>query len=125
MFEGNAEEAMRFYVSVFANSRILSISRYGANEAGPEGSVFQAKLSLMGQEFVCIDSYVEHGFTFTPAISFYVPCDCESEVDRLFGVLSEGGLVLMPLAAYPFSERYGWVQDRFGVSWQLALEKGE
>lgn len=108
-----------FYTSIFNQSEILSITRYGANEAGDEGSVKTARFSLKGQEFMCID----HGFTFTPAISLYVICDTVEEVDGLFNKLSEGGKVLMPLAAYPFSERLGWVQDKFGVSWQLTLEE--
>lgn len=123
MFYGQAEEAIHFYTSVFDSSEILSITRYGANEAGDEGSVFQAIFSLNGQTFMCIDSNISHGFTFTPAISFHVTCETEEEVQRYFEKLSEGGQVLMPLAAYPFSEKYAWVGDRFGVSWQLNLKK--
>ena len=122
MFEGRAEEAMNFYISVFDRSEILRIQRYGPGEAAPEGSVIQAAFSLHGQVFRCIDSLVKHGFSFTPAMSFFVTCDTEAEVDRLFEKLSEGGQVYMPLGAYPFSPRYGWVGDRFGVTWQLSLE---
>lgn len=121
MFEGRAEEAMNYYISLFDRSEVLSIQRYGPNEAGPEGSVLHATFSLNGQEFMCIDSYVKHAFTFTPSISLYVRCETEAEIDRLFERLSEGGAVLMPLGAYPFSPRFGWVQDKFGVSWQLTL----
>jgi predicted 3-demethylubiquinone-9 3-methyltransferase (glyoxalase superfamily) len=121
MFEGRAEEAMRFYMSLFPDSEIRSISRYGENEAGAAGTVRHAVFSLGGQAFMCIDSFVHHAFTFTPATSLYVTCETESEIDALFAALSEGGLVLMPLDAYPFSKRYAWVNDRFGVSWQLAL----
>ena len=121
MFEGKAEEAMNFYTSLFPNSKVLAISRFGASEEGPEGTVRHATFSLNGQEFMCIDSYVEHGFTFTPSISFYVTCATEQEIDRLFEKLSEGGGVMMPLAAYPFSPKFAWVADRFGVSWQLTL----
>jgi len=119
MFEGRAEEAMNFYISLFDQSEIVSIQRYGANEAGVEGSVLRAVFSLKGQQFMCIDSYVKHGFTFTPAISLYVSCDTEDEINEVFERLSQGGAVLMPLAAYPFSQKFGWVQDKFGVSWQL------
>ncbi len=121
MFEGRAEEAMDLYTSLFERSGIVSMDRYGPNEDGKEGTVRKATFRLGGQEFMCIDSSVHHAFTFTPAISLFVSCDSESEVDRLFGRLSEGGQVLMPLAAYPFSEKFGWVMDRFGVSWQLSL----
>ena len=121
MFEGKAEEAMNFYTSLFPNSEILAISRFGAGEEGPEGTVRQATFLLNGQQFMCIDSYVAHGFTFTPSMSFYVTCATEQEIDRLFEKLSEGGGVMMPLAAYPFSPKFAWVADRFGVSWQLTL----
>ena len=80
-----------------------------------------ATFSLGGQSFMAIDSYVQHAFTFTPAISIYVNCESETEIDRAFAALSDGGAVLMPLDAYPFSKKFGWVQDRFGVSWQLTL----
>lgn len=122
MFEGRAEEAMKFYTSVFKGSEIIDIKRYGANEAGAEGTVLHATFSLQGQAFMCIDSYAQHGFTFTPAISFYIIADDEAEVEEYFGKLSQGGRVLMPLAAYPFSRKFAWVQDKFGVSWQLSLD---
>ncbi|QGQ97276.1 VOC family protein [Paenibacillus psychroresistens] len=124
MFEGKAEEAMKLYTSIFDQSEIISIQRYGANQAGAEGSVLQATFSLHGQVFMCIDSSVKHGFTFTPAISLYVTCDTEAEIDRVFAQLSEDGKVLMALDSYPFSKRFGWLQDKFGVSWQLNLNNG-
>ncbi|MTV50051.1 VOC family protein [Heliobacillus mobilis] len=123
MFSGNAEEAMNFYCSLFDQSEILSITRYGSNDAGTEGSVVLASFSLKGQVFMAIDSSINHEFTFTPAISLYVTCDSEEEVIHYYEKLSDGGTVLMPLAAYPFSEKYGWIQDKYGVSWQLSLEK--
>lgn len=119
MFEGQAEAAMNFYMSLFPDSKILSIQRYGAEGPGREGSVVHAVFSLDGQQFMCIDSPAKHGFTFTPATSLFVTCESEAEVDTLFGKLSEGGKVLMPLDAYPFAKRYGWCGDRFGVSWQI------
>jgi predicted 3-demethylubiquinone-9 3-methyltransferase (glyoxalase superfamily) len=119
MFEGQAEEAMNFYVTVFDDTEILSIVRYGPNEFGKEGSVMHATFSIKGQTIMCIDSSVKHAFTFTPAISLHIACDTEDEIDRYFGKLAEGGNVLMPLAAYPFSPKYAWVSDKFGVSWQL------
>lgn len=123
MFEGQAEAAMNLYTSLFEDSEIVSIQRYGPDEAGEEGSVLQAVFSLHGQQFMCIDSHVKHGFTFTPAISIYVTCDSEGELDRVYAGLSKGGSVLMPLGSYPFSEKFGWVQDPYGVSWQLNLAK--
>lgn len=119
--EGNAEEAMKFYTSIIEDSQITSIVRYGANEAGPEGTVMQATFKLKGQEFMCIDSYVKHQFTFTPSFSIFVTCNSEEELDNLYVKLSEGGQELMPLNDYGFSKKFGWVNDRFGVSWQLNL----
>jgi predicted 3-demethylubiquinone-9 3-methyltransferase (glyoxalase superfamily) len=121
MFEGQAEAALNFYISLFNDSKVITISRYGPNEAGAEGSVMHATFSLNGQLFMAIDSYVKHGFTFTPAMSLYVACETEQEIDTLFAKLSAGGKVMMPLDKYPFSSKFGWVGDQFGVSWQLSL----
>ena len=121
MFEGKAEEAMNFYTSLLTDSAIKSISRYGENEGAPAGTVRHAVFALNGQEFMCIDSPIKHGFTFTPAMSLFVSMDTESELDKLYAALSEGGQILMPLDAYPFSKKYGWVNDKYGVSWQLTL----
>jgi predicted 3-demethylubiquinone-9 3-methyltransferase (glyoxalase superfamily) len=81
----------------------------------------QARFSLNGRDFMCIDSPVKHDFTFTPAMSLFVDCATESDIDRLFARLSDGGGVLMPLDRYPFSKKFAWVADRYGVSWQLNL----
>lgn len=123
MFDGKAEEAMNFYTSVFEESEIIDIIRYGANEVGKEGTVLNAKFSIKGQEFMCIDSNVKHEFTFTPAMSLYVNCDTEKEIDQVFEKLSQEGSILMPLASYPFSEKFAWIADKYGVSWQLNLLK--
>lgn len=123
MFEGKAEEAMNFYMSIFDKSEIVSISRYGAEGPGAEGTVEHATFTLNGQEFMCIDSFVHHDFSFTPAMSLYVTCDTEEQIDRAYEKLSENGTVLMPLGAYPFSEKFSWVSDQFGVTWQLTLAK--
>lgn len=120
MFEGKAEEAMNFYVRLFKNSAVVSIQRYGPGEPGAEGSVKQAKFSLNGQQFMCIDSS-GHKFGFTPAMSLFVDVNDEAEVDALYMALSVGGQVLMPLDRYPFSKKFGWVADKYGVSWQLNL----
>ncbi|MGC4377518.1 VOC family protein [Fictibacillus sp. Mic-4] len=122
-FTGQAEEAMNFYTSLFDRSEIVSITRYGEEVPGKEGTVMQAVFSLNGQTFMCIDSPIEHEWTFTPAVSLFVTCETEEEIDRLFEELSKDGAVLMPLAEYPFSKKFGWVNDKFGVSWQLSLEK--
>ena len=117
---GRAEEAITFYVSLFKNSRVISLDRYGPGEAEPARDR-HAVFSLDGQEFMAIDSGLEHNFTFTPALSIFVQCETEEEIDELFDGLSEGGAVLMELAKYPLSQKFGWLNDKFGVSWQLNL----
>lgn len=121
MFEGHAEEAMTFYVSLFKGSKIVQVDRYGPGEHGAEGSIKKADFTLAGHEMSCIDSPMKHGFTFTPSVSLFVDCQSEAELDDAFKQLSEGGGVLMPLGNYGFSAKFGWVNDRFGVSWQLNL----
>ncbi len=121
MFDGKAEEAMKLYTSLFKDSAIISISRYEAKEAGTEGTVRHATFTIHGQTFMCIDSSVMHAFTFTPAMSLYVNCETEDEIDTLFEKLSQDGEVLMPLNSYPFSEKFVWINDRYGVSWQLSF----
>jgi predicted 3-demethylubiquinone-9 3-methyltransferase (glyoxalase superfamily) len=122
MFQGNAEEAMNYYVSLIPDSRVLHIIRYEANGTGTEGSVMKAAFSLKGQEILCIDSNIQHDFTFTPSFSLYITCDSEKEIDYLYGKLSDGGSELMPLGNYGFSKKFGWLVDQFGVSWQLTFE---
>ena len=121
MFEGKAEEAMNFYTSLFDQSEIVNISRYDENGPGKEGTVIHATFTLNGQEFMCIDSYVNHNFTFTPALSLYVTCETEEEIETVFHKLAQDGAILMPLGAYPFSKKFGWLNDKYGVSWQLTL----
>ncbi|MEI4770687.1 VOC family protein [Psychrobacillus sp. FJAT-51614] len=123
MFQGKAEEAINFYTTVFENSEIIHLTRYGAGQPGKEGTVSAAKFSINGQVFMCNDSVVQHGFTFTPSISLFVECDTEVEIDEAFAKLSEDGEILMPLGDYQFSKKFGWIQDKFGVSWQLNLAK--
>ena len=122
MFEGVAEEAMTFYVLLF-NGEVVSITRYGPGEPGVEGSIKRADFTLAGQHVICIDSAVQHGFTFTPAMSLFVECASETELDQAFVELSANGQVFMPPGNYGFSERFTWISDRFGVSWQLNVAK--
>ncbi|MDX2159105.1 MAG: VOC family protein [Hyphomicrobiaceae bacterium] len=122
MFEGRAEEAINLYVSLFPDGEILSLTRYGPGEGGSEGTVMHAAFRIAGHHLMAIDSPAAHGFTFTPSISIAVRTASAAEVDHLFANLSKGGNVLMPLGDYPFSERFAWVADRFGVSWQLMLD---
>ncbi|MGZ5201902.1 MAG: VOC family protein [Telluria sp.] len=119
MFEGAAEQAMLFYVSLFPRSDIKHIERYGHDGPGVEGSVKRADFVVAGQDVICIDSPAHHAFTFTPSMSLFVECETEAELNAAFEKLSADGAVLMPLGDYGFSKRFGWVNDRFGVSWQL------
>jgi predicted 3-demethylubiquinone-9 3-methyltransferase (glyoxalase superfamily) len=106
-FDGKAEEAAKFYTSIFKNSRIGSISRYGEEGPGPKGAVMSATFQLEGQEFIALNGGPQ--FTFSPAISFFVNCETQEEVDEIWEKLCEGGK----------KNRCGWLQDKFGVSWQV------
>jgi predicted 3-demethylubiquinone-9 3-methyltransferase (glyoxalase superfamily) len=119
--EGNAQDAMALYASVFPGFRIDHIEKYASGEYGAAGSVKRADAELYGHRLIVIDSPVKHAFTFTPSVSLFVDFASAEELDRAFARLSEGGKVYMPLDNYGFSRRFGWCSDRFGVSWQLNL----
>ncbi|MBN9122890.1 MAG: VOC family protein [Planctomycetes bacterium] len=121
MFEGVAEQAMTLYVSLFKGSEVQRVEKYGPGEPGKEGSVKKADFTLAGHPMSCIDSPAKHAFTFTPSVSLFIECEDEGELDRAFARLSEGGAVLMPPGNYGFSTKFTWINDRFGVSWQLNL----
>ncbi|RPH37974.1 VOC family protein [bacterium] len=122
-FIDNAEEAMKFYTSAFKNSRIRGISSYEDAGPGQKGTVMTGTFELAGQNFMALNGGPH--FKFSPAISFFVSCQTEQEVDELWKKLSEGGMVFMELDRYPFSEKFGWVADKFGLSWQVSLEGSE
>ena len=124
MFYGQAEEAMTFYTSLFKNSKVVAVDRWSKGEPGEEGKIKHAIFSLDGQVLRCMDSSVQHNFTFTAATSLYVSCTTETEIDKLFASLSKDGKTFMPLQNYPFAKKWAWVSDRFGVSWQLCLPNG-
>ncbi|HLY60345.1 MAG TPA: VOC family protein [Terriglobia bacterium] len=106
-FDGKAEEAMNFYVSIFKNSKVLSVTRFGEAGPGPKGSVMTASFQLEGQNFTALNGGPM--FTFTPAISFFVSCEIQEEVDELWEKLSAGGE----------KGRCAWLKDKYGVSWQI------
>ena len=106
-FDTQAEEAMRFYLSVFKNSREITVTRYGASGPGPAGTVMTAVFELNGQQFTALNGGPR--FQFTHAISFVVNCDDQAEVDYYWSKLSEGGS----------TEQCGWLKDKFGLSWQI------
>jgi uncharacterized glyoxalase superfamily protein PhnB len=113
---GRGHELLCFINPEFGDRRS---KKYGPNQGGSEGSVMRAKFTLHGQPFMCIDSPPVHAFTFTPSMSLYIDCESDDEIEKLYNALSEGGNILMPLGAYPFSKKYGWLSDKYGVSWQL------
>ena len=106
-FDNNAEEAVNFYTSIFKNSKVISLSRYGDTGPGPKGTVMTATFQLEGQQFIALNGGPH--FHFTPAISLFVNCETQEEVDELWKKLSEGGQ----------EQRCGWLQDKFGLSWQI------
>ena len=107
--QGKAEEAINFYTSIFQNSGISQIERYSAEDNDVEGTIMYASFSLNGQEFAAMDSSMEHAFNFTPAISLFVKCETQQEIDVFWEMLSKGGA----------KSRCGWLQDKYGVSWQI------
>ena len=121
MFAGKAEEAMNFYVSVFPNAEVLNVLWYGPNAPGAEGSVLKASFRIGSQTLMCTDSVVKHDFSFTPAFSLFVECDSEQEIRRLYTALLAGGDAAIPIGGYGFSRMFAWVNDRYGLSWQLNL----
>jgi predicted 3-demethylubiquinone-9 3-methyltransferase (glyoxalase superfamily) len=106
-FDGNAEEAMNLYVSVFKNSKVVSVTRYGEAGPGPKGTVMSATFQLEGQQFYALNGGPQ--YKFTPAISLFVSCETQKEVDELWNKLSAGG----------HKDRCGWLQDKYGLSWQI------
>ncbi len=120
--DNNAEHAMNFYVELFDNSEVIKVQRWGKDGPVEEGKIMMAKFNLNGSLFMCSDSPPIHDWNFSPAVSNYIDCENEKELERLFAKLSENGTVTMPLNNYGFSQKFGWVIDQFGVSWQLNLE---
>lgn len=122
MFQGGvAQAAMDLYCGTFPESAIVRVERYDDKGPGPAGTIKVATFTVCGREYMCSDSPVTHGFAFTPSSSTFVDFDSAEELDRVFAILSSGGHTLMPLGNYGFSRRFGWLNDRFGVSWQLNL----
>lgn len=122
-FDDQAVKAAKFYTSLFPNSKTKDITHYSetmANEARrPKGSVMTVSFTLAGQEFLGLNGGPL--FKFTPATSFFVNCKTEAELNALWKKLSKNGSVLMEVGPYPFSKRFGWLTDQFGLSWQLNL----
>jgi len=121
-FDHQAEEAIRFYVSAFRDAELINITHCGPGEPRPAGTVRTVRFTLFGQEMMALNG--GPSFTFTPAVSLFVHCETPAEVDSVWEPLTEGGTALMPLDEYPWASRFGWIQDRFGVSWQVVAAAG-
>lgn len=119
MFNGKAEAAMSFYTSIFDDSGIDNVIHH------EDGTVLHATFTLKGQTYMAIDNINRNEHPFSPAMSLFVACDSEEEIERVYDKLSVNGNVLMPLEGSSFSEKFAWVEDRFGVSWQLNLPKSD
>lgn len=119
MFQGRCQEALEFYTRTLPQTEILSIERFGEGEPGPAGTVRFARLRIGGLEVIANDSPPVHNFTFTPSFSLWIDCEEAAEVDRLAAALAEGGRQMMPADNYGFSTRFAFVEDRFGVSFQI------
>lgn len=118
-FEHQAEQASRFYTTVFRISSLGSVTYYADSGPGPAGSVMTVSFMLEGLHFTALNGGPI--FQFTPTVSFFVSCATEGELDGIWDKLSENGSILMPLQKYPFSDKFGWVADQFGINWQLNL----
>jgi predicted 3-demethylubiquinone-9 3-methyltransferase (glyoxalase superfamily) len=121
MFQGAGKQALDFYAATFPDAQVEGLQLYGADEPSPEGTVRNAILVIGNQRLRIFDSPPMHVFSFTPAISFFIDCESEPQLRDLAAALREGGAALMPLGNYGFSQLFAWVNDRFGVSWQLNL----
>lgn len=114
----SAREAMEFYTELFDDGEIVSLKLHPAGGQGAEGTVFLGEFVVAGLRFRCSDSPPMHEWGFTPAVSLYVECGSVEEQARVFKAMSDGGREFMPLDDYGWGP-FGWVEDRFGVSWQL------
>jgi len=118
---GVGAAALEFYAEAFSDFEVIADQRWGPEGPGPEGTIMTATFRVAGNEVSCSDSPIDHEWSFTPAVSLWVETSDEAELEQLFGALSVGGNVYMPLGDYGFSTRFGWVGDPFGVTWQLNL----
>lgn len=120
--DGRAEEAINTYIDIFGDARVVHMTKYGPNPVGAkEDSIQQAVFQIFDQRIMVTESPIKHTFDFNPAISLFVDFTSEAELDRVFAELSADGFVMMPPDNYGFSTKFAFIQDRFGVSWQLNL----
>ncbi|MGI9532018.1 VOC family protein [Lutimonas sp.] len=128
---GKAAEAMHFYTSIFPNSEIMSVIKFSEGEAGGTPELIKhAVFTLNGTEYMLSENNYKHAWSFSPGVSLFVSCDTEHEIQKLFQELSsDGGMVMVPLdnyqgsGDYGFGKKFGWCQDKYGISWQLNLSE--
>lgn len=124
---GKAQEAMNFYTSIFPNSEIKEIIKYDEGEGGGTPELIKYGVFTMnGVEYRVSESNYKHAWSFSPAVSLFIECDNVADIDTFFAALSEGGQIMIPLDDYSsenygFGKRFGWCEDKYGISWQLRL----
>jgi predicted 3-demethylubiquinone-9 3-methyltransferase (glyoxalase superfamily) len=124
MFQGQAQQAIDLYSELFAGFKVQQVQHYDDSNDGPL-RIRQAFIDFDRQNLVFTDSPISHDFGFTPAVSLFINFATDAELERVFARLAEGGEVLMPIDDYGFSARFGWLNDRFGLSWQLNVPAGD
>lgn len=118
---GRCEEAVKFWTSLFKGAALDSLALWPAGAHQPEGTVQMAVFTIGGTTYQALDSHAPHAFDLTPAFSIFVTCDDANELDQYAAALLDGGKTMMPVDNYGFSQRFGWVEDRYGMNWQLNL----
>lgn len=121
-FGGNAQSALDYYLSVFPETKVQNLSKYGTGERLPEGNILNATVELLGNTFILMDIEAEHAVPFSWATSFYIDCPTEELFDDLFAKLSVNGMVMMGPEPVLQFRKVAWVTDQFGVTWQLVWE---
>lgn len=122
LFEGNAEAVINTYSTIFKDFEILNVEKYAENQGGKVGSIRLATFAINGQQIQCTDSPIKHNFNFTPSISFFLNFNDEAEIDSVYGKLVTDGKTLMEMGEYGIGKKFGWIEDKFGISWQLQLD---
>lgn len=123
MFQGRAQEAMDYYIEIFEDAEIRYVKEYDAETPEMQGKVMQGVIRIHDQLIMLMDSNVPHEFSFTPSMSFFIECNSMMEIEHSYQKLKKKGAILMPLDEYGFSDSFSWVQDQFGVSWQLNFSR--
>ena len=123
MFQGRAQEAMDYYIEIFEDAEIRYVKEYDAETPEMQGKVMQGVIRIHDQLIMLMDSNVPHEFSFTPSMSFFIEGNSMMEIEHSYQKLKKKGAILMPLDEYGFSDSFAWVQDQFGVSWQLNFSR--